>query len=74
MPNPLNQRGESKMSKSEKAKLVKLDAMLDRWEADTKSGKHERQLAELEEKNKHDFDHFDHIAYQNYIYSNGHNA
>lgn len=51
-----------------------LDKMLDQWESSVKSGKHDRELAETEQKTKHDFDHFDHKAYQKYIYSNRYNA
>lgn len=59
------------MTKAEKKKLEALDRQLDYWEKTDKE--HRACVAKREKETKHDFDHFDHIAYLKFIYSNGHN-
>ncbi len=56
------------MTKKERDELARLDRQLDHWKATDKE--HKAEVARMAELTKHDFDWFDHIAYQRTIYGN----
>ena len=54
-----------------KKEIAALDKKLAHWAATDKEQRKHRDL--MAEKTKHDFDWFDHVAYQKAIYKNGWN-